>query len=81
MTDYAMANRTDIELRKITQKTKYLANTNEQGFQGGETFGLLPYFNMEMSRSIMGELNSLFHPRGGVSFGSKVNDTKLNTLF
>ena len=36
---------------------------------------------MEMSKSIMGELNSKFHSRGGVSFVSKVNGTKLNTLF
>ena len=34
-----------------------------------------------MSRSIIGELNSIFHSRGGVNFVSKVNDTKLNTLF
>jgi hypothetical protein len=35
---------------------------------------------MEMNRKIMRELNSFFHSRG-VNFVSKVNDTKLNTLF
>ena len=34
-----------------------------------------------MSKSIMEEFNYIFHSRGGVSFVSTVNNTKLNTLF
>jgi hypothetical protein len=43
----------------------------EQGFHEQRTFSIIPYFNMELCRNIMVELNSLFHSRGGVDFNDE----------